>query len=63
MLLFRLRLLYHHIGLSLATAHGTILYSAHLLTACRHSGNLPGKTGPEWPDMDKIIEMHNPEGA
>lgn len=58
LLLFRLQLKFRKLGLKLATAWGTIAFGAQLVVACRHSGNPAGESGPSWPDMDKVLEMH-----
>ena len=74
LLLFRLRLQFQNVGLNLANAWGTILLTAHLFEACRHSGTVEGYQAsligsstitqraavpmPPWPDMDLVIDMH-----
>lgn len=45
-ILLRLQLMYRTLALHLSSSFGSILYSAHLLTACRLSGNAPGQAGP-----------------
>lgn len=61
MLLFRLQLLFHEIGLALVGGWGTVLYAAHMYVAAKHSGTLPGQSPPHWPDMERILEMHRPD--
>lgn len=57
--LFKMQLNYQQLGFTLVNAWGTILYTAHLYAACKQS-DFSGDTlpFPEWPDMDKIMEMH-----
>lgn len=59
LLLFRLELKYQQLGLRLANAYSSLMSGAHLVVACRHSGNVFGGWDPTWPDMDKVLEIHH----
>ncbi|WVW86532.1 hypothetical protein I302_108581 [Kwoniella bestiolae CBS 10118] len=61
LILFRLRLKYQQLGLTLANAFGFVLSAAHLVTASKHFGVEPGRSFPEWPDMNLIIKVHGTE--
>jgi hypothetical protein len=58
LILFQLHLQYQDIGLKLSNTWGTIMYTNHLLEACRHSGTEPGVSFPPWPDMDIVMRLH-----
>ncbi|EPQ27820.1 uncharacterized protein PFL1_04565 [Pseudozyma flocculosa PF-1] len=73
MMLFRSLLVYQEMGLALVDCWGTVLYTAHLYVAHRHSGGLPGSPncpiqglfedlpGLRWPDIETVMAMHGPE--
>ncbi|WWC65533.1 uncharacterized protein I303_108151 [Kwoniella dejecticola CBS 10117] len=61
LMLFRLRLKYQHLGLSLANSFGSILSTAHLFAACKRSGVLPGEKFNTWEDMELVMDLHGKE--
>ncbi|WWC86002.1 uncharacterized protein L201_000873 [Kwoniella dendrophila CBS 6074] len=61
LVLFRLRMKYQQLGLTLVNAYGAVLSTAHLYTACKNSGVEPGQPFPDWPDMNMVIELHGKE--
>ena len=54
---FKIYLQVQELGVVLANAWGTVIYTAHLYNAVRQTGQL----AISWPDMDFIIDLHTPQ--
>lgn len=59
LILLKLQLQHRQLGLRLANAWESVMHCSHLVVACRHSA-APDASGPQWPDLDKLLEMHEP---
>ncbi len=57
MMKFSLALMVREIGTTVVEAWGSILYTAHLYNALRHTSSL----NMPWPDMETFISIHTPE--
>ncbi|CAM6087362.1 unnamed protein product [Calypogeia fissa] len=58
MLQFRLQLMFQDLGMTLATAWGTILFVSHLYEAGKHAGFLGQDS---WKDMEWVMKVHDKE--
>ncbi|KAI8822529.1 uncharacterized protein EV422DRAFT_402565 [Fimicolochytrium jonesii] len=58
LILFKLQLHAQHLGMVLASAWGSIIYTAHLYEACKYSHTLNGK---EWKDMEFVMAANGKE--
>jgi hypothetical protein len=57
-LIFHFNLRMQELGLILMNAWGTGIYAAYLYNAIQQDAS---DLGVQWPDMDKLIELHTPE--
>ena len=58
LMLFKFRLKYQDLALTLVNAWGTILSTAHLYLACQLQDKMPGFRLKSWPDMDLLVNLH-----